>query len=1134
MKLREEIIKKLENGPAVLLLGQRYLSLSSGTDVLLDKCISKFQKNNTDNEPIIGYDSFLKLGLSNGYEAASTWIEELCKNISVPVWLERIARVSWSSVYTSSIDTIIDRAFTNEWRKVQPINEDKYRIVDSRNKFKLHLTHLFGSISQIETNKRPPLTLAEKIRRKFISNILLQRLPEIITNKGILIIEGFSQNDWLSIEELYGIISFLDVEQALIFSSTNELSNNELIIDLIHSQKLIIFDISLAQFLTDLEGSGRLKLAIPDKDDYYGKYINIGHQKVKIPQELINKVSKTATIIDESLFYTIPFNTPDEKYYDFKNFLTSPTASNHWKGYPLGYTFKRDYYESLKTKVLEKSSSNKGKEVPLILYGQSSSGKSTILGLLAFELSQQSKIPVLFIEKRYQKIDELDIDTFCKWAEDNLARNTVVIWDGMVDSDLYFSLLKRLNARGRNVILVGSTYDNNKSKSNDIYIESPIVLSLHEKRRFTEYLKSIDLILSNLFSSVDDRNMLAMLYRYLPATRDSIKKGLKEEFEFFSKKLRETEPKEVGSSSSMFEALVFAGLINKNNVPFIESTTEVDGEQINLSDLLIFAIMIPGQFALNVPYELLLRTIGFNTLSSNLFKALNEVDLIIWSEDSQGNIQLGARTAIEAKILCQYLGGKKAEIEYIKLLLKQIKSYDFATFGFESNTEVQFGVELLNNISPNVNVNYKDSIFDITEVLRELRESGQAYHPRLILKEASFLRELVTDKNISLGFSNQILLERAEIIVRDALEKLQNFRERNITTYLRIELAAIIGSRAYEFVDGERHIEEAKTCYEYVKRLNSHAFASNPENYNALDILAWTTEKLIKENAFNEIEKIDAETQMIHLFEMAEIEGISEQNLERFHIRKLKLYELMGKQQLADAVFEELVLNGFTSGYFIKAKEIMGDSEINGVISLEELLKRCTNTVNYLQSIFDKIKDDGKCLFLLLNTWWTMKSKSKLFQDEKQTLPFTKNDWEYCLKLVEKLLFIGEIYQSATTLYIKALAEFHLNHIRLSLETFKTLDIESDFSSYGRRRVIKSYLASTPEGKPKLFRGEVKRTVSFIKHDKSGEIYISDLKEYIPFTLSEFKQSEFQAGDVIDNFYIGFNFRGPIAVPSKL
>lgn len=1131
--MEEELVKKIENGPLVLLLGQKYLSINTNKDIFLEKCKNKFQKSDVITSR--NYDTFLKLNLANDYEASSTWIENLCKDISVPLWLERIARVPWSSVYTSSIDTVIQRAFVSEWRKVQPIYDENFRVIDPRNKFNLHLTYLYGCISQIELSKRPPLSIQEKVKRKFTNNQFLQRLPELITLKGALIIEAYENDDWLSIEDLYSTVSRMGTVQTFLFSSSVSLLQNDLIQDLISSKKLVAYNESFAQFLSDLEGRGKLKLLAPDPENYYGKWIAIGNQKIKLPQELINKVSKTATIIDESLFYKKNFHNDDEKYSEFKNFLSSSLSSN-WEGYANGFAFKRDYFDILKKNVLDKNNSQKNKDVPIILYGQSSSGKTISLGHLAYELSQLNKLPVLFIEKRYQKIDEIDIDRFCQWAEENNAKNTVVIWDGMIDADLYYNFLRKLNTRGRNIILIGSTYDNGKPRlSEDNFIESPIELTSSEKKRFLDYLKGIDILLSNLLSNVGDKNLLAMLYRYLPVTRKSIRTGLKSELDFFSRILRETKEETfIAQTGSMFAAMVSAGLVENSYTPIFESTQVIDGDEINISDLLIFSIMVPGQFALSVPYELLLRTVGFNSLSSSLFKALSNVDLITWSEDSQGNILLGPRTAIEAKILSQYLGSKKAHIEYIKILLREVKSQDFSSFGYESNPEIQFAVELLNSISPNnASSSYLEYLYDITNVLKELRISNQAYHPRLILKEASFLRELVKEKKLILEESRHSLLERAEIIVREALDQLKSFRERTITTFLRGELATILGSQAWEYVSDKGHSEDAKECYDLVKEINNYAFSSNPDNYNTLDVLAWTTDKLIRSNTFNVIEKINAEADMIHLFEMAEIEGVSDQNTEQFYNRKLQFYELLGKQEIADSVFEKLSISGFTSGYYIRAKKILGYSDTNRNSTTDELISKSIEVANYLNGVYDIIKDDGKCLFLLLKTWWISKTKSQLFNGEKQALPFSRSDWEFCNNLVDRLLFIGDIYQSATTLYLKAISEFHLGFIRNSIETFRTLDLESDFSSYGRRRIIKSYLASTSNGKPKIFSGEVKRSVSYLKNDKSGEIYVSELKEYVPFILSEFGKNEFQAGEIIDRFQIGFNFRGFIAVAIK-
>lgn len=1131
ISINDALLHRINNGPQVLFVGQCYLAKDTGEDQFIKSCCKKFGNNKFKYDSSIGYQNLLNLNIEKDFEATLTWMENLCKNISVPSWFENVAEFPWSNIYTTSIETILLRAFKEEWRNIQPLYDDSFRVLDFRNKLNLHITYLFGCISQNISSKRPPFSTPDLFKHRFLTNKLLYRIPEIVTNKGILIIEGYGEMDWLKVEDFYGVLSNLGENQVLLCNPPKELQNNQLIQDLIQSKILSISDSTFGDLLIELKNAKKLSIDIPSAETFFGKWINIDNKKVPLPQNLINKVSKTGRIIDESLFDSPSFLNKDEKYLSFKNFLASSEFYKHWQGYPNNFAFKRDYYKVLLRQVQDKISRNNEEETPIVLYGQSSSGKTISLKLLAYECSQKYGIPVIFIEKRYSKIDEFDIDTFCQWAEDSGAKYSLIIWDGMVDSSIYYNLLKKLNARGRKLILVGSTYERKKNQNSDNFIESPIDLSNIEKKQFLNFINEIDPILSNILSGIPDNNLLSMLYRYLPDTRESIKSGLKSEFDYFSKKLAALKPDERIESTTMFDAMVNAGLISQADTPNLQSSQIISGEEISLSDLLIFCVMVPGQFALNVPYELLLRTIGYESISSNFFKALNQIDIINWFEDSQGNLLLGPRTAIEAKILCNFLGGKNAEIDYIKILLKEIKSYDFESFGYESDPEIQFAVELLNNISPNETPLYMDKLLDITDVLKELRVSQRAYHPRLVLKEASFLRELVTNGKIDEKSQRIKLLENAERIVRDVLERLGSHKERAIANFLQVELASIIGSKAFEYVDKSDNVDEAKECYSLVKQINYSSFSGNPDNYNVLDVLAWTTDKLIKENVFNKTEKLNAEADLLHLFELAETEGISEQDAERFKMRKLSFFELLGRKTMADEMFEKLKKSGSSIGYYVRAKQMLGDVEINPSIDKHSFVTRNIDTSNYLITHYDHIKNDSKCLFLLLKTWWISKTKTKFFQEEKQAVPFSIEDWEFCYELILKLLFENSIYHSATTIYLQGICEFHLGSIQASLDTFKKLDIESDFSSYGRRRIVKSYLVSTPEGNPKKFTGEVKFNVSLDKNQKSGEVYISEIRRSIPFLLSEFGKREFQAGEKIDNFYIGFNFRGPIATP---
>jgi hypothetical protein len=1132
--MMNELVNRFEEGPIVLFIGQKYLSLGGNEDFLLKRTLQKFDLLPQHNEEL-SYSMIINSNLASDSEKVLAWMDALCKNISTPSWLDSIANLPWSSIYTSAFDNILERAFVNEWRTLQPITDEKFRVIDPRNKLNLHVTYLLGSINESEELKRPPLNRRESLKRKFTTNNLLSRLPEIVTPRGLLIIEGFDISDQVSIEQLASVLMQLGKSQVIICSASNELITNDYIIELTESKKVFIFKDSFASIYWDWQTKGLLTISVPTEFDYLGKWITIQDKRLKIPQTLLSRISRTATILDDSIFFGEFSEETEDIISDFGQFLSSSSSLPIWSGFPRDFAFRREFYDILKKEIITRLKSSDFKEIPIIIHGQSSSGKTTMLGLLAYEIRKEYKCPVIFIEKRYQKVDELEIDFFIQWTEENDSKNTLIIWDGMVDLEVYYYLLGKLNARGRNAIVVGSCYTSSKIPEHQSnYILSPIDLSQTEKKQFIDFLGNIDPGLLALISEIGHANLLAMLYRYLPNTRTGIRQGLASEKNFFAKIIQEqaftSTPVEKGQ---LYEGLKAAGIINDESIIHLNGSVEIDHEVTSVVDQMIFSVMVPGRYGLNVPFELLLRIIGFDAFSSEVFKSLNEVKIIQWFENSQGDFLLGPRTGIEAEILSNYLGSRNAEVEYIKLLLRNVRATDFGQFATSSDPQIQFAVELLNKIGPNSNERFKDYFFDLANELRDLRESGFANHPRLILKEASFLREIAKDSSINVPQPTIEILNRAEEIVRNVLKELRGYKERTITTYLKVELAATLGTKIVYFIN-EANFAEARETYEDIKEILNHSFASNPENYKALDVLAWSTEELIKKDAVKGQERLDAESNLLNLFEIAEIEGISDQNIGEFNRRKLSFYELIGKQELADETFDYLKSHGYASGFYLRAKKILGQHSVSSRSQITEAeLKNSKNAYEYLNENFQSIERDGKSVFLLFKCWWIFKTRLHFFEREKVAIPFTKKDWEYCLYLLDLLLSKGEIYSTATIYYLKGISEFHLGGLKQSQDTFRFLDQETSFSSYGSRRIAKTYLASNPDGSPKYFSGTVKRSVSLAKSNKVGDIFVSELRIFVPFLLYEFNKSSYQEGEKISNFLIGFNFRGPIAVPVK-
>lgn len=1126
--LDNKIIEKIINGPMMLFLGQDYLTHENGQNAFLTALSKKYGDVIPPLE-MSNCNDLLKLRITESRNSVSSWTALLSKNITIPSKLNRLVDIAWASVYTSAIDSVIDHTLKTSWRKIQPVYDENYKIANPRNKFDLHVTYLFGALTRQDPLQAAPLTLMEKVKRQFTTNALLQRIPEVVTPKGLIIFEGYNHNhDWITIEQLYSLISQLGDQQAIFCSAAIDFLQNPLVQDLIETSKILVFQESFSSLISTLEAEGKVRISIPEYEDHFGKWLTIGEETYKIPHDLVNRLAKTATIIDNSLFDVPPPKNLDEKYEEFKKFLGSTKIAPIWNGFPLGFAFKREYYRNLRTHVSERLTTNMKKEIPIVLHGQSSSGKTVSLGNLIFEIKREFKIPILFIEKRFQKVDEDDIDLFCQWAESRNTKQTLIVWDGMVEVDSYYNLLRRLNSRGRKVILVATTYFLPKGIKNENYIESPIELSDNEKVGFVEYIKSVD---QKLLSILDvDSNMLSMLYRHLPDTRSKISTGLKSEFDHF-KDLMNARIEKSFEPTPMYELLLESGLINRTEV-VDHQEKEHQLEETSISDSIIYSIMVPGQFGIDVPFELLLRTIGTTAMNSKWFKLLNKVNIITWDEDNVGNIILGPRTSIEARILSQYLGAKSSEIKYIESLLSSVKSDTFSDSNFSSNHEIQFAVALLDKIGPNSNTDiYSNYFYELTNVLKSLRENNQAYHPRLMLKEASILREIVKrNKNTGLE-TNYQLLDRAEFIVREALDILNDKTESAIKNYLKVELASILGSKTAVFIEALQY-SEAINAYYAVIETNNIVFTTTPSNYGALDVRAWSTEWLLKSAVRSDV-KAEAILNMMDLFNVAETEGVSPQHLEEYLKRKLVFNNLIGNQPEYESNFKKLIEQNSAAGFYFEANQLLRREKEDLELNPTDLAIKYSISYKYLDTHFTYIKNDSRSLYLLFKSWWIMKNQAAFFEKEKATIPFTITEWEYCLYIIQLMTSDQKLADNPTINYIKAIAQFHLNDLTASKKTFEHLADLGDYSSYGGRRVNKSYLASNENGSPNLYSGEVRKSVSINEGKKIGDIYVHDLDIYIPFLLKDFHQSSFQKGDIISEFQIGFNFRGLLAVSPK-
>jgi len=1133
-QLTRELSERLKSGPAFLLLGQNYLKLESGRDPFLSEILRKYGGTGDD------YDQILAGNASEASEAALTWMQGRCDLFPHPEWLETVASFPWSGVYTSAIDTICLKAFKTNWRRqLQPIyDSETLNPSDPRNRHCLHCTFLFGCVSQADKDQRPPLNEDELDVRDSVAYALASRLPELITPLGTLLIEGYAGDlDWFSPKKLTPVIEKLNQAQVHIFSANEAIKKNSRIAKRVQEGKVILHEENLAVYLLRLQEAGDLLLGEPSENDEYGHRITVENKSLNVTLDIWNRVSRSATILDDTILIEPPHIGENRLYSEFRAFLAESSNKPIWSGYARGFAFKRNFESNLQEIVTKRLKSNELQDEPVILCGQSGTGKSIALGHLAYSIRKEKKYPVLFIENRSKLPLPNDLDTFCKWAEDFGASAVLIIWDGMVEQEQYYELTKRLSSRGRKVVVVGSCYRKAAAQKNN-FVEAPAFLSNSSPKRegIDEMTGFIDFVekfapsssenLRKLSEKGGDRFLVA-LYRLLPPTKSQIRAGLAKEVQYAEQDSSKHSEQILISKNTFATAFFKVGLITEDQLLSSEDLV-IDGEEVTLLQKLIRLVMVPGRLGINLPLEILMRAINTGAITDfvSLIKRL-KTDIVQWYEDELGNFEIGARHRIEAEVISRtLLGSAEAEVDCAKNILLSVREKG----NFNGETEISFAVSLIRSMGPKgLDANYFAPYFpEIAKILGQLREEHSVQNPRLMLQEATLLTETVQRPQKNLTEEERIeLLNRAEEVLCIALEQVGfDKRNRGLRGRLLVEKASVLGTK-FNILKGKQNHEKSLSFLKQAQEAAFDALSLNSENYYPIDVLLWTSRDILLHESITPTIRAEIEANVFHVLTLSESEEYPPEQEERLQSRRQEIGELVGRNDISEEAFQALEAMGSSDGYYLRAYGLVKNIPFKSSLT-DDNIQACKRAVDYLKEHWNKINQDSHSLYLLLKVWWLSKAKESLFSGERRTVSFNQKDWQYCLQIVEALMKTQEFYENLSLTYLKGLANFHLDRIQISLDIFKELENES--SSMGRRRILRSYLASNPDGSPRKFMGEVAWRRE--KPNERGALYVSQLqRKHIPFVPQLFGNPEILKGESLSEFHIAFNFLGPIADP---
>ncbi len=1124
----KELYGALKRGPAFLLLGQDYLRLETRSDPFLNEVLRKLSRS-----PGAGssYDLLLDGIPLDNVETILSWMDERCRRLAVPQWLKAVSEFSWNGIYTSAIDSIWPAAFRTPWRELHPIFEEKYKPSDSRNRTVLHCTYLFGCVNRTDEAERPPLARFELTKRRQVAVALARRLPELVTPLGVLVIEGYAAaRDWLRPEDLAPVIDELNPGQTHIFGATSELLEDPYVRELVGRGKLVPHREDLAAVLTSGSEQGYVRLGAPPPA-VSGRTLTVEDSVLTIPQDLWNQVSRSAMVLDDTVLLPPPPLSEDARYHEFRSFLAFADGRPQWSVFARGFVFSRLFIEALTQVVQQRLSAKSLQDEPVILHGQTGTGKTVAMGALAYSIRRALKYPVLFIEKSTKRPSPSDVDRFCQWAEDSGAAASLVVWDGMIPEEEYGEFLRYLTGRGRKVTLVGSCYripDQHARPSR--FVLASAELSPTEAEKFAEFLRSFHPALDQVIPQGLDDTFLVALYRLLPPTRSQIRAGVSQEVDHAERAIVDKAaqlPPDFVPPTALGLALYKAGLITMEQLS--ATGTKVIGDEV-VSDIeeMTGLVMVPGRFGLRVPLELLLRAMGRNGFA-NFSRLFEGIDIFRWFEDSVGNVEIGPRHPLEARLLVQSrMGGAKTETSFGRRLLLEVR--EDAPEPAESR-EVRFAVDFVRSVGPQgLEAGYFAPYFkSLSESLRELRTERGLESPRLMLQEANLLREWAVDRTQKGGQQAEIqsALDDAEAVLRKALDIVsRQKRQAPLRGVLLVELAALLGTKARTAIDYGLPPSETAKMFAKARGVIFEARVQDPVNYYPVDVLAWVTRDALTSGILDEASRAEAKADVIYALQTTDAQELDSIQRERLFARRLELADLLSLEGMADQAFDALLRLGSAAGYYLRAIRTAGLDRV-GVALADVDSNRLANAARYLTENRQHISNDARCLDLLLDLWWFLKTRMRLLDRERAAIPLDEDLWRQCLDLVLAVEATGKSVRPTTLAFLRGLVLFHLSDFGQSLEVFRQVERDSD-RVRGRKRIVRSYLASTVQGRPQKFHG----TVSWVVDDGTkGGVYVEELRRIIRFLPRDFGRPEIAKGDTLGEFHIAFNFLGPVADP---
>lgn len=1097
----QTLLSRLVAGPAFMLLGQASEEFHAASDP--ERAVIPSAVGPLSDSAAAEYERF----------------DRAVRAVEPPEWLSEAAQYPWNGVFTSRIDSSLSDVFVSEWRRVVPTAQ-VFLGRQPRSATEMQVRYLFGGVGLPE-EERPPTDVIQELESRARAAEMLQVLAEtLVTPRGVIVIEGYRPGDWLTTQELFTFVNRLQPGQAHLFSVTEALREDTFVRAAIDRGMLVAHSETFSAVLNELETSGRFQRMSAGRAMAGQRLIPVGDGFAEMDVNTWNRVIGAARPVDNELLEPFASASSALKYQRFRTFLGASEGSPPWKAVASGYNLRRDFEEVLLRRV-QSSLDELSMPEPIVIAGQTATGKTIALCSLALQVARSGQAAVLHRSRRGDRPTLADIDAFASWADENHAIPTLLVWDGMVDIDEYYTLQRQLRSRGRRVLIIGSSYLPPQHVKKVIRVDSG--LSEAEVARVKDWLPAFAIPVPNDIGGKLDSSFLALLYRVLPETERGLRRGLTMEMreaeiglEKLSKATQETGSSRLGAVA---QALADAGF----NVDALAPSERPHAELIDLSfeersstERLTSMVLVAGRRGLLVPLELVLRILGREG-SSRIVELVRNFDIFRWTEDERGSQYLGARTQLEAELLGREDLNVRTEVEVTGQMIENLRPMPTRGGG----EEVQFVVDLMEGMGPQSrdSTRYAEHYLDLANAFVQLREGRGSAHHRLVLLEANLTREHVLwaqKHNVSSSAERIELLRHVQHLLEATIEEADASPRSRLN--LLVELASTDGAQVFELSQrGESSNASAiSALMSEVTRAALSARAYDPENVYPVDVVAWTTRRAVEAGVLSEETRIDLLANAQASLDSIDPGTLSPAQRATYDQRRVEMARLLNDKALEAKHLAALTENNDPAAYYFLARSAARRGPEGVKVAVESLLRASI-----------EVRADWRCSRLLLDLFWELKTGKPFLRGERQMLAFTEADWNECLRIADAIPVAGDFDRYRLD-FLRGLSLFHLGSYRASEEVFRRLDRESqDLSS----RIVSTYLASGSDGKASLFTG---RVVWATPDGRRGIAWVDQLRIEVPFIPQRFSVTDFRRkGDILPSFHIAFNMRGALADPIR-